>query len=65
MSTTNKEIRVALISNGMKQYHLANLLGISEQKLSVWMRQEMDEERKNLCLEAIRKAVEHDAGNNS
>ena len=57
----NREIREALKKAGMYQYELAELMGVSEPKLSVWMRKEMTSEQKSDCLEAIRKAVEYDA----
>ena len=56
---TNKEIREALKQSGIKQYELADMIGVNETVFSRWMRKEMTEERKNLCLEAIKKAVEY------
>lgn len=54
---TNIEIRMAMTKAGLKQYELADMVGVNETVFSRWMRKELNEERKNLCLEAIRKAV--------
>lgn len=54
----NKEIRIAMVEAGIKQYQLADMIGVNETVFSRWMRKEMTEERKNLCLDAIKKAME-------
>lgn len=50
----NIEVRVAMMQANMNQYQLAEMLGVSEFTFSRWMRKEMDEDRKNRCLDAIR-----------
>lgn len=50
----NREIREALKAANMFQYQLAEMLGVSEYTLCVWMRKEMAEDQKQECLTAIR-----------
>lgn len=50
----NIEVRVAMMQANMNQYQLAEMLGVSEFTFSRWMRKEMDEDKKNRCLDAIR-----------
>lgn len=49
----NKEIRCALVNNGIKQYVLADHLGITETSLSKKLRRELPEEEKERILAAI------------
>lgn len=49
----NKEIRCALVNNGIKQYVLADHLGITETSLSKKLRRELPEDEKNRFLAAI------------
>ena len=49
----NKEIRCALVNNGIKQYVLAAHLGITETSLSKKLRRELPEEEKERILAAI------------
>jgi ribosome-binding protein aMBF1 (putative translation factor) len=50
----NVEVRVAMAEAGLKQYELAELIGVNETVFSRWMRKDMDEDKKNRCLDAIR-----------
>lgn len=42
----NKVIREALTAAGMKQWQLADLLGISEPTLTRWLRHELPQEKQ-------------------
>ena len=50
----NYEIRVELMKRGMKQYELAELLGIADSALSRKLRKELPVEEKQRILEIIR-----------
>nr|DAP86117.1 MAG TPA: antitoxin [Caudoviricetes sp.] len=50
----NYEIRVELMKRGMKQYELAELLGIADSALSRKLRKELPDEEKQRILEIIR-----------
>ncbi len=58
---TNADIRVALITNGIKQYQLAERLGIFDTALSRKLRHELPEDEKSHILaiidEMAKKAV--------
>lgn len=51
----NKEIRIALISNGVKQYELAYALKISESHISRKLRRELPEDEKKEIIATIEK----------
>lgn len=51
----NKEIRCALINNGLKQYQLSDELGIAEATLSRKLRKELSPEEKQKILAAIER----------
>lgn len=55
-SKANQEVREALQNKGMKQWELADLLGISEFTLTRWLRKELTEDKKELLLKAINEA---------
>lgn len=55
-SKPNRDIRIALQSKGMKQWELADMLGISEFTLTRWLRKELTEDKKELLLKAINEA---------
>lgn len=52
----NKEIRDALDAHKMKQWQLADLLGISEFTLTRWLRKELTEQQKEIIMTAIKNA---------
>lgn len=52
----NQEVREALHNKGMKQWELADMLGISEFTLTRWLRKELTEDKKELLLKAINEA---------
>ena len=45
-SKANQEVREALQHKGMKQWELADMLGISEFTLTRWLRKELTEDKK-------------------
>lgn len=55
-SKANQEVREALQNKGMKQWELADMLGISEFTLTRWLRKELTEEEKEQLLKAINEA---------
>lgn len=55
-SKANQEVREALQNKGMKQWELADMLGISEFTLTRWLRKELTEDKKELLLRAINEA---------
>lgn len=55
-SKANQEIREALQNKGMKQWELADMLGISEFTLTRWLRKELTEDKKELLLKTINEA---------
>lgn len=55
-SKANQEVREALQNKGMKQWELADMLGISEFTLARWLRKELTEDKKELLLKAINEA---------
>ena len=55
-SKANQEVREALQNKGMKQWELADLLGVSEFTLTRWLRKELTEDKKEQLLKAINEA---------
>lgn len=55
-SKANQKVREALQNKGMKQWELADMLGISEFTLTRWLRKELTEEEKEQLLKAINEA---------
>lgn len=53
----NKEIRIALLTHGIKQYILADVLGITETTLSRKLRKELPPEEKERFLAAIERMI--------
>ena len=53
----NIEIRMAIMRAGIKNYQLAELLGITETSLSRKLRNELSLEEKEMILEVIKKGA--------
>ena len=51
----NKEIRIALVNYGIRQYALADFLGTTETSLSKKLRKELSSDEKERILAAIDK----------
>lgn len=54
----NQKIRFALLENNMKQWELADLMGVSEAVLSRRLRKELPEEEQERIVALIRKREE-------
>ena len=55
MNQNNFDVKIALIKAGVKQYEVAQALGISEYTLCRWLRKELDPERKKTILATIQR----------
>lgn len=49
----NKEIRIALVNHGIRQYALADFMGVTETTMSKKLRKELSKEEKEKILAAI------------
>lgn len=54
----NQKVRFALLENNMKQWELADLMGVSETVLSRRLRKELPEEEQERIVALIRKREE-------
>lgn len=50
---SNQDIRIAMIQANIKQYQVADILGIAEHNFSRKMRYEMSDKEKAIILQAI------------
>lgn len=53
---TNKKIRIAMIEHNLKQWELAELLGIDESVFCRKMRKELPEDEQNRIVSLINKS---------
>lgn len=53
---TNKKIRIAMIEHNLKQWELADLLGIDESVFCRKMRKELPEDEQNRIVSLINKS---------
>jgi len=60
MSKTNEKVRAELKKNGMFQWQLAKLLGISEPTFTRKMREELPEEEQDRLVSIIRGGDSND-----
>lgn len=58
----NKQIRDELKLKGVKQWELAEALGVSEFTFTRWLRKEVSETRRNELIEIISKLAEEKNG---
>ncbi|MGG5369579.1 hypothetical protein [Enterococcus sp. AZ196] len=49
----NKEIRSCIFINGLKNWQVAECVGISDSRFSVWLRTELSDDRKARVEKAI------------
>lgn len=49
----NSEIRLMIIQSRLKNWEVANKIGIADTTLSVWLRTPLNDERKKRVLEAV------------
>lgn len=53
----NQEIRTRIFINGLRNWQVAESIGISDSRLSVWLRTPLDNMRKIRVEEAIDKLI--------
>jgi hypothetical protein len=53
----NAEIRMEIISNGLKHWQVAEAAGISPYTLSVWLRHDLSGERLERVQSAVAKLI--------
>ena len=58
--TSNIRIRIALLESSMKQWELANILGISEATMARRLRVELSDEEQNRIIKAIHDNAKED-----
>lgn len=51
----NKQIKIDLLTYGIKHYELAEALGISEFTLCRWLRKELSIDKKDMIIKTIEK----------
>jgi len=51
----NRELREFMVLRGVKQWEVADALGIAESTMTKWMRRELSEEVRRRAFEAIEK----------
>ena len=54
----NIDIRQKLLLNNIKYYELADAMGINQSTLSVWLRTELNKERRERVEKALDKLLE-------
>lgn len=54
----NIDIRQKLLLNNIKYYELADAMGINQSTLSVWLRTELNKERRERVEKALDKLIE-------
>lgn len=55
MGAANIEIRTKIFQHGLRQWQVAQAIGISDSRLSVWLRTPLRADREKRVLEAIEK----------
>ena len=55
----NKDLRDEMRSANVRQWEVAEAIGISEMTMVKWLRRELDDSKKALVREGISKAVQH------
>lgn len=53
----NSEIRNVISDNRLKYWEVAEKIGISDSRFSVWLRKELEGERKERTLKAIDELI--------
>ncbi|MDV2619318.1 hypothetical protein RZO27_09345 [Lactococcus lactis] len=54
----NIDIRQKVLLNNIKYYELADAIGINQSTLSVWLRTELNKERRERVEKALDKLIE-------
>ena len=55
----NKDLRYEFRIANVRQWEVAEAIGISEMTFVKWLRRELPEEKKKLVWEAIRKVIDN------
>ena len=58
----NKDLRDEFRIANVRQWEVAEAIGISEMTFVKWLRRELPEEKKKLVREAIRKVIDNRQG---
>lgn len=61
MQRANQEIRNAIMAHRLRQWEVAEATGISDSRLSVWLRTPLRADRKKRVLDAIDKLTKQPA----
>ena len=59
----NKDLRDEMRIANVRQWEVAEDIGISEMTMVKWLRRELDDSKKALVREGISKAVQHNKKN--
>lgn len=51
----NEKLRKIINDSGVRQWQIADELGIHEKTLTVWLRHELPEDKKQMILDAVEK----------
>ncbi|AWC45818.1 hypothetical protein CG477_016770 [Bacillus cytotoxicus] len=52
----NQDIRTAITEAGVKYWQVGEMVGVSPNTFTVWLRKELPREKKELIFQAIEKA---------
>lgn len=61
MQRANQDIRSAIMTHRLRQWEVAEAVGISDSRLSVWLRTPLRADRKKRVLDAIDKLTKQPA----
>lgn len=53
----NEEIRMSILKSGLKQWQIANALGMAESNFSAMLRNELADEKKEVILKKINEMI--------
>ena len=59
----NKDLRDEMRIANVRQWEVAEAIGISEMTMVKWLRRELDDSKKALVREGISKALQHNKKN--
>ena len=59
----NRDLRDEMRIANVRQWEVAEAIGISEMTMVKWLRRELDDSKKALVREGISKAVQHNKKN--
>ena len=63
MREANKALRKQIEKSGIKQWQIADALGVADSTFTRWLRHELPEERKNEVLRVIEEVKQHESNN--